>query len=50
MSREAAGPLQNEMRKLRADKDALELVNDQLANDVGYWRDRCVLGCEWCSK
>jgi len=38
--REAAGPIQNEMRKLRADKDALDLVNDQLTNDVGYWRDR----------
>lgn len=40
LQQEAAAPLQSEIHRLRAEKDALDLVNDQLTNDVGYWKER----------
>ncbi len=33
-------PLQDSVRRLSAEKESLELVNDQLTNDVSYWRNR----------
>lgn len=33
-------PLEEKVRSLTAEKESLELVNDQLNNDVGYWRNR----------
>jgi nucleoprotein TPR len=33
-------PLEEALRKSQADKESMELINDQLNNDVGYWRDR----------
>lgn len=33
-------PIQDSLRKLSAEKEALDLVNDQLTNDVSYWKTR----------
>lgn len=38
--RSAKAPLEEALRKAQAEKESLELVNDQLSNDVGYWRER----------
>jgi nucleoprotein TPR len=33
-------PLEESVRKLQGEKEGLEMVNDQLSNDVGYWKNR----------
>eukprot|EP01039_Chlorochromonas_danica_P002590 gene2590-2832_t len=33
-------PIQDSLRKVSAEKEALDLVNDQLTNDVSYWKTR----------
>lgn len=33
-------PLEEKVRKLDAEKEGLELANDQLNNDISYWRTR----------
>lgn len=33
-------PLQEKIRNLSNDKEALELANDQLTNDIAYWKNR----------
>lgn len=38
--RASTAPLETAMRKLKTEKEALELTNDELANDIEYWRDR----------
>lgn len=35
-----AQPLEEVIRRITAEKEALEMNNDQLTNDVGYWRNR----------
>lgn len=39
-AKDAAAPLEDTIRKLKAEKESLEMVNDQLTNDVAYWRSR----------
>ena len=38
--RKKFSPLEDTIRKLQGEKDGLEMVNDQLSNDVGYWKNR----------
>ena len=44
-----AAPLEEEGRKLKAEKEAMEGVNGQLLADANYWRDRYVdlIGDMW---
>lgn len=43
--KDTAAPLEEAMRKLRAEKEGLEGTNGQLLVDANYWRDRCVGVC-----
>lgn len=39
-SKDSVAPLEESVRKVRADKEGLEAVNAQLLIDINYWRDR----------